>query len=113
VNSHKLVLTLPERLYLWRRKMQLSQVALANQLGVHQTTVSKMEKGTIPVTDRVAALVEDVGIHDGDRIMVLRRRNKKTLEELSREFPGMNPHKLSEIERGFRACPDELLDLSA
>jgi transcriptional regulator with XRE-family HTH domain len=109
VQSQTLVLTQTERLYLWRRKMNLSQQELAEKLKVHQTTVSKMEKGTIPVSDRVAAIIEDVVMHDGDRVAVLRRRSGLTLEQMSRDHEGLNAHRLSEIERGFRACPPELL----
>lgn len=73
-----------------------------------------MEKGTIPVTDRVLNMIEDVPVHDGDVAACLRRRRGQTLEELSRELNvwlKMNPHKLSDIERGLRECPAKLLEL--
>ena len=54
----KLVLTDPEKLRLWRKKNKMSQAELAAKLKVHQTSVSKMEKGLIPVNDSAQAIMK-------------------------------------------------------
>ena len=40
-----------------RRAIGLSQVALAAQLGVHEMTVSRWERGTVPIPEPVAQLM--------------------------------------------------------
>ena len=65
-----------------------------------------MEKGKIPVSDRVAAVLTDVKVDDGARASILRRRKKLTLAEVARAI-GTHEHKISEMERGFRRVSDE------
>jgi hypothetical protein len=60
-----------------------------------------MEKAAIPVNDRVLAVVADVKVDQGARLLVLRRRFKKTLADVSASI-GLHEHRLSEMERGLR-----------
>ena len=64
-----------------------------------------MEKGLIPVNDRVAAVVADVVMNEGTRITVLRRRLKLTLAHVA-AATGIHEHRLSEMERGIRAMDE-------
>lgn len=60
-----------------------------------------MEKSLIPVSDRVLAIIADVKVDQGARLVLLRRRFKKTLADAS-AVTGMHEHRLSEMERGLR-----------
>lgn len=60
-----------------------------------------MEKGLIPVSDRVLAALADVKVDHGSRLVVLRRRFRKTLRDASLKT-GLHEHRLSEMERGLR-----------
>lgn len=60
-----------------------------------------MEKGLIPISDRVLAEIADVKIDHGTRALILRRRLKLTLTEIA-EITGLHEHRLSEMERGLR-----------
>jgi len=97
----RLVLTDAEKLRLWRKKNKLTQKELADRFKRHQTTISKMEKGLIPVAENVAQIVADVVVSDGARCSILRRRYKKTLAEAAQET-GVHENMLSEMERGLR-----------
>jgi transcriptional regulator with XRE-family HTH domain len=79
----------------------LTQQELATKFQRHQTTISKMEKGVIPVADNVARIIADVEVGEGARLAILRRRFKKTLAEAAMET-GVHEHVLSEMERGLR-----------
>ena len=68
---------------------------------MHQTTVSKMEKELIPLTDDVLKLVDDVKVNRGERYVLLRRRLHKTLAD-GMKATGIHQHRLSEMERGLR-----------
>jgi DNA-binding GntR family transcriptional regulator len=67
-----------------------------------------MEKGLIPVNDRVASVVADVDMSEGARITVLRRRFKLTLADVA-AATSIHEHKLSEMERGIRTVDDKVL----
>lgn len=97
----KLMLTPVEKLYHWRRKNRLTQGQLAEKVKVHQTTISKMEKGLIPISERVLGLISNVKVDDGSRMVLLRRRLKLTLRDITDET-GLHQHRLSEMERGLR-----------
>jgi len=103
VKGMKLVLTDPEKLRLWRKKNKMSQAELAAKLKVHQTSVSKMEKGLIPVNDSAQAIMKGwkPDLNEGERASILRRRYKKTLSEAAAEV-GIHENQLSEMERGLR-----------
>jgi transcriptional regulator with XRE-family HTH domain len=103
VTIMKLVLTDPEKLRLWRKKNKLSQAELATKLKVHQTSISKMEKGLIPVTDAVLGLMKGwkPALNDGERASILRRRYRKTLADAASAV-GIHENQLSEMERGLR-----------
>ena len=60
-----------------------------------------MEKAAIPVSDRVRAVIADVKVDRGARLLLLRRRFKKTLADVSASI-GLHQHRLSEMERGLR-----------
>ena len=60
-----------------------------------------MEKGKIPVTDRVAAVLTNLKVEIGARCSVLRRRLNLTLADVSKET-GLHVHRISEMERGER-----------
>jgi transcriptional regulator with XRE-family HTH domain len=69
-----------------------------------------MEKALIPVSDRVAAIVADVDVSLGARALILRRRLKLTLNNIS-EATGIHPHRLSEMERGLREMDEKYIAL--
>lgn len=60
-----------------------------------------MEKSLIPVSDRVLAVLADVKVDQGARLVLLRRRFQKTLADAS-AATDMHEHRLSEMERGLR-----------
>jgi len=60
-----------------------------------------MEKGLIPVSDRVEAALADLKVDQGARLVLLRRRFSKTLADAS-GATGLHEHRLSEMERGLR-----------
>lgn len=99
----KLVLTPQEKLRLWRKKNKLTQAELAKKLKVHQTSVSKMEKGLIPVSEGATSLMKGWKpfVNDGERASILRRRYKKTLTDAA-DAVGIHENQLSEMERGLR-----------
>ena len=102
----KIKLTANEILYHWRRAQGMSQGALAKRLGIHQTTVSKMEKAKIPIPARVREMIGDGrDMLDGPRASILRRRKGMTLSQVGEEI-GVNDHRLSEMERGLRIVDD-------
>lgn len=41
-----------------RDALQLSQAGLAAKLGVHQTTISRFENGTLPIDERTALALD-------------------------------------------------------
>lgn len=103
MKSIRLVLNPSEKLRLWRKKNKLSQAELANRLKVHQTSISKMEKGMIPVTDQALRLMKGwrYTMNEGERASILRRRYKRTLTEAA-DAVGVHENQLSEMERGLR-----------
>lgn len=60
-----------------------------------------MEKGLIPISDRVRAVIESADVLEGERAVALRRRHKLTLANVS-AATGIHPHQISEMERGVR-----------
>lgn len=80
----------------------MTQAGLAKRFKLHQTTVSKMEKGLIPISDRIRDLLKgDVEVTDGERAVVLRRRFKLKLTDVA-SATGLPVHQISEMERGKR-----------
>ena len=100
MKDYELKLLPAEKLFHWRRKKKMTQGQLAKKLKVHQATVSKMEKGLIPVTTEVRRLVRDVKVLPGERCAILRRRFGRTLRNASLAT-GIHQHRLSEMERGL------------
>ena len=41
-----------------RRRMGVTQIELAGMLGLHQSTISRFEKGTLPVDERTELALE-------------------------------------------------------
>lgn len=103
MKSIRLVLNPSEKLRLWRKKNKLSQAELAQKLKVHQTSISKMEKGLIPVTEQAESLMKGwrYTMNDGERASILRRRYRKTLCDAA-DAVGIHENQLSEMERGLR-----------
>ena len=60
-----------------------------------------MEKGKIPVSERVLAAISKLKLTDGERATVLRRRNSLTLSDVAAAI-GAHEHRISEMERGIR-----------
>lgn len=80
--------------------MKLTQAELADQTGIHQTSVSKMEKGKIAMCAELRIRVCHAYVKTGDRCAILRRRYGKTLKD-GEKATGVHQHLLSEMERGL------------
>lgn len=106
MNEFNVILKPAEKLFLWRRAEKMAQLDLARKLKVHQTTISKMEKGLIPLSDRVAAMIANVKVTEGAAATVLRRRWKLTLVAVAVDT-GIHEHRLSEMERGIHEMSEE------
>lgn len=65
-----------------------------------------MEKGKIPVSDRVAAVLTKLKVDDGARASLLRRRFGLKLADVA-EAIKVHEHRVSEMERGKRDVSDE------
>lgn len=48
-----------------REQLELSQADLAEKLGVHQTTVSRFEKGRLPLDERTALALDALLLRAG------------------------------------------------
>lgn len=65
-----------------------------------------MEKGKIPVSDRVLAVVSKLKVSSGERAAALRRRKGLTLSDVTAAI-GAHEHRISEMERGIRDVSSE------
>lgn len=87
--------------------MKLTQAELGEQTGIHQTSISKMEKGVIPICDELRIRMCKAHVKVGERCAILRRRYGKTLKDGERATD-IHQHRLSEMERGLLRKIDPL-----
>jgi transcriptional regulator with XRE-family HTH domain len=79
----------------------MKQSDLADRLKLHQTSISKMEKGMIPIATQVLSMIQgQVEMTEGQRAMFLRRRYKRTLADAA-AATGIHAHRISDMERGI------------
>jgi len=98
-------LTDAERLFAARRTGDENQQAVAASAGFHQTAISKMEKGEIPVNPRlIKRFRDDDDLPDYIYLSLVRRRYQFKLAEAAVQC-GIATHRLGDMERG-RVDPD-------
>jgi transcriptional regulator with XRE-family HTH domain len=96
-------------MFVWRRMNKMSQKDVAKMFGLHQTSVSKMEKGELGVSARIQ-IEPALSIPLGLRLAVLRRRKRLTIGAAAKQI-GIHEHRISEMERGRRPVSDAYLRL--
>lgn len=107
MRTNKFTVTDNERLYATRRMAGENQQEVAKRYGFHQTGISKMESGEIPVNPRLLKdLVDPAEIPDYVFLSILRRRYHLKISLASREAK-LPPHRIGDIERGRTAAPEE------
>lgn len=99
-----------ELLYATRRMSGKNQMEMAKEHGFHQTGISKMEKGEIPVNRRLEKhLVNPATIPEYLLLSILRRRYKVKLSAAAAEA-NIAPHHLGDVERGRVEPPEEYVN---
>lgn len=90
-----------ELLYAWRRTNKVSQAQVAKDFGFHQTAISKMESGVIPVNDIIEreAVIRKKDIPDWVFLGIARRRRGIKMGTAARET-GIPTHVLGDMEHG-------------
>lgn len=103
----KFNLTEGERMFASRRMANENQSQIARRYGFHQTGISKMEKGEIPVNPKVLRdLVLAKEIPDYLYLSILRRRYHFKLTQAAIET-SVATHRLGDMERGREAPAEE------
>lgn len=103
----RFALTDNERMFAMRRMADENQQEVAKRYGFHQTGISKMEKGEIPVNPRILKdLVLQKDIPDYLYLSIIRRRYRYKLAEASKQA-GVATHRLGDMERGREEPSDE------
>lgn len=96
-----------ERMFATRRMAGENQQEVAARYGFHQTAISKMESGEIPVNPRVLKdLVDPAKVPDYIFLSILRRRYHLKISHAAREV-GLAPHHIGDIERGRKEPSEE------
>ena len=99
-------LTDGERMFATRRIAKENQQEVAKRYAFHQTGISKMEKGEIPVNPKILRdLVSAEEIPDYLFLSIVRRRYRFKLTEAAVET-GVATNRLGDMERG-RETPAE------
>jgi len=105
----KFTLTDNERLYATRRLSDENQGEVAKRFSFHQTGISKMEKGEIPVNPKLLPhLVDTKDIPEYLFLSIVRRRYQRKIADAAAETQ-IATHRLGDMERGREAPSEEYL----
>ncbi len=67
-----------------RRKKNITQVELAEKLGIHQQTISRYESGgKVPQVDTAALIAEALGV-TLDELVIIREAKKEVAKDLNK-----------------------------
>jgi len=98
----RLTLKQNEMMFAWRRKELKSQAQIARDYGFHQTAISKMENGKLPVNiliEREFQTMRKIDIPDWVFLSIVRHRLGLKLSTIAREL-GVATYDLGDMERG-------------
>jgi transcriptional regulator with XRE-family HTH domain len=94
-------------MYATRRMANENQQKIAKRYGFHQTGISKMEKGEIPVNPKILKdLATPKEIPDYIYLSIVRRRYRWKLRQAAKAT-NIATHRLGDMERG-REAPSEV-----